>query len=56
MSRNEVLLSLPWASIVNLMCRSTEFKWLKSVSTCSFLTMLMTSSTYLFHYGVGMGH
>ena len=36
-SKNEILPSLSGVSIVNLMTGSTEFKWLKRVSTCSFL-------------------
>ena len=44
------------ASILNFMWGSTEFKWLKRLSTCSFLTMLMTSSTSLFHQGLDMRH
>ena len=34
--KNALLPSLPRASIVNLMGGSTEYKWLKTVSICSF--------------------
>ena len=54
-SKNELLSSLPGASIVNLISGLTEFKWLKSVYLF-FLTMLMVSSIYLFHQEIGMGH
>ena len=45
--KNTVLQFLPGASIVNSMWGSMEFKLLKKVSTCSFFTMLIMSSTHL---------
>ena len=54
--KNEILPSLPGASIMNFMWGSTEFKWLKRVSTYSLLSILITSTTYHFHQWVGIGH
>ena len=55
-SRKGMLPSLFGDSIVNLMWVSIWFMWLNRLSTWSFLTMQMASSTYVFHQGVGMGH
>ena len=54
--KNEMLPTLPEVSIVNSMQGSTRLIWLKRMSTCFFLTILITSPTYLFHQGIGFRH
>ena len=54
--KERMLPSLSWGSTVNLMWVSIWFIWLNRISTWSFLIMQITSSTYLFHQGVRMGH
>ena len=56
MARNGILPSMSGDSMVNYMCRSTELRWLKKVSTWFFFTIVMIQSTILFHHGLGMGY
>ena len=55
-SRKGMLPLLSGGSTVNVMWVSIWFMWLFGISTWSFLTMQITSSTNLIHQGVGMGH
>ena len=54
MSINEMLPSVSRDSLVNSMCVSTKFRRLKKVLTWFFFTILMISSTCLFHHGLGV--
>ena len=56
MSRNGMLPSVPENSMLIFLCRATDFRWLKKVSNWFFFTMLMTSTIYHLHHGLGMGH
>ena len=53
MPRNGILPSTAGDFLVSFKCGSNEFSWLKKVSNC-FFTKMMTSSTYLFHHGLGL--